>query len=399
MNRVERHIIINNKELDRICFLSKNLYNYANYQIRQSFIQNKVIPKEYDLTIELGKENQVDYRALPIQTSQQVIKLLYKNWKSFFKAIKEYGKHPDKFLGRPKLPKYKEKCGKNIVIFTNQQINIKDDIIKFPKDCLGDFTIKTKVTNENLVQVRIVPQANCYVVEVVYKKEKQKCDINSENILSIDLGINNLATCVNNVGQRPFIINGRVLKSINQYSNKLRAKYMSYIGDKGTSNNLKRIILKRNNKVSNYMHHTSRFIIDYCKENKIGTIVIGHNDEWKQKANLGKRNNQNFINIPFNTLIQQISYKAEEYGIRVIMTNESYTSKIDHLANEEMKHQERYLGKRVKRGLFQSSIGKLINADVNGAIGIMKKVVKDFSIEIERILDRGLAFNPIVINL
>jgi putative transposase len=172
---------------------------------------------------------------------------------------------------------------------------------------------------------------------------------------------------------------------------------MSFVKDKGTSNRIDKLTLKRNNKVTDYLHKTSRFIINYCIENKIGNIVIGNNKDWKQEVNLGKRNNQNFVSIPYEKLIQQIQYKAELVGIKVIITEESYTSKVDHLANEELCKHETYLGKRIKRGLFQSSIKKLINADVNGAIGILRKEFSNF--DFNQITNRGLAFNPVKINL
>ena len=391
LNRVERHIL-NSKEIDKLCFLSKNLYNYANYCIRQSFTKTGKIPSEYELTGKLARREQVDYKSLPSQTSQQIIKLLYKNWKSFFSAIKDYKKNPNKYKGRPKLPKYKDKDGRNVAIFNGQQCKVKDGFIKFPKGVLKP--LRTKV--DNVVQVRLVPQATCYVIEVVYKKEVEiNEDLKTNKILGIDLGVNNLATCVNNVGLKPFIINGRPLKSINQYSNKLKAKYMSYIEDKGTSKNIRRIILKRNNLVQNYLHHASRFVINYCVKNKIGTVIVGHNKEWKQEVNIGKKNNQNFIDIPFSTLIQQLKYKGEEVGIEVIETEESYSSKVDHLAYEIMEHHETYLGKRVKRGLFQSFTGKLLNADINGAIGIARKVIGNSLIE--EIVNRGQALCPVKI--
>ena len=392
LNRVERHIIKHNSEIDKLCFLSKNLYNYANYCIRQSFTKTGKIPSEYELTGKLAKRRQSDYKALPSQTSQQIIKLLYKNWKSFFSAIKEYKKNPHKYRGRPKLPKYKDKNGRNIVIFTGQQCKIKNGFIKFPKGVLEP--LRTKV--DNVVQVRLVPQATCYVIEVVYEKEVKICEnLKEDRILGVDLGINNLATCVNNVGMKPFIINGKPLKSINQYSNKLRAKGMSYVKDKGTSKNIRRVLLKRNNLIQNYLHHASRFIISYCVKCGIGTVIVGHNKEWKQEANMGKRNNQNFISIPFNSLIQQLRYKGEEVGIRVIETEESYSSKVDHFAHETMKYHKTYLGKRVKRGLFQSSTGKVLNADINGAIGIIRKVIGDSFVE--EIVNRGQALCPIKI--
>lgn len=210
--------------------------------------------------------------------------------------------------------------------------------------------------------------------------------------MAIDIGVNNLATCVNNVGKQPFIINGRPLKSINQYANKLKAKYMSYIGNRGISKHINKLLLKRNNLITNYMHHSSKIIINYCVKNNIGTIIIGHNKGWKKDCNIGRRNNQNFVSIPFNMLIHQLQYKAEEAGINIILAEESYSSKVDHLAFESMEHHDTYLGKRIKRGLFKSSIGKCLNADVNGAIGIARKVTDDEFVK--NLISRGYVLYP-----
>lgn len=395
MNRVERHIVKNSQEIDKLCYLSKNLYNYATYCMRQYFIHTGNMLSEYELTGKFAKRDQVDYRALPAQTSQQIIKLLFKNWKSFFKANKDYKRNPKKYKGRPKLPKYKDKVkGRNVVLFTGQQCRLKGGFVHFPKGIIEP--LRTKV--DNVIQVRLVPQATCYIIEVVYKKEIQVYEnLKKENMLGIDLGVNNLATCMNNVGKRPFIINGKPVKSINQYSNKLKAKFMSYVNNKGTSKNIKRVLLRRNNKIQDYMHKASRTIVDYCIKHDIGTIVIGLNSDWKQELQTGKVNNQNFVSIPFKTLIEQIQYKAEEVSINVIITEESYTSKIDHFAFEIMKHHDQYLGKRVKRGCFQSSTHKLLNADVNGAIGIMRKVAGDSVVK--QIASRGQALCPFKISM
>lgn len=395
MNRVERHIVKNSQEIDNLCCLSKNLYNYATYCMRQYFIHTGNMLSEYKLTGKLAKRDQVDYRALPAQTSQQIIKLLFKNWKSFFKANKDYKRNPKKYKGRPKLPKYKDKVkGRNVVLFTGQQCRLKGGFVHFPKGIIEP--LRTKV--DNVIQVRLVPQATCYIIEVVYKKEMQVYEnLKKENMLGIDLGVNNLATCMNNVGKRPFIINGKPVKSINQYSNKLKAKFMSYVNNKGTSKNIKRVLLRRNNKIQDYMHKASRTIVDYCIKHDIGTIVIGLNSDWKQELQTGKVNNQNFVSIPFKTLIEQIQYKAEEVGINVIITEESYTSKTDRFAFEIMKHHDKYLGKRVKRGCFQSSTHKLLNADANGAIGIMRKVAGDSVVK--QIASRGQALCPFKISM
>ena len=169
---------------------------------------------------------------------------------------------------------------------------------------------------------------------------------------------------------------------------------MSYIGGKGISKRINKLTLKRNCKMSDYMHKTSRFIINYCIENRIETIVIGNNKDWKQNCNMGKRNNQNFVSIPFEKLISQIQYKSEEVGIKVIITEESYTSKIDHYAGEEMCYHDTYLGKRIKRGLFRSRTGKILNADLNGAIGILRKVSDE---SFKRIVSIGAVETPTIV--
>lgn len=386
MQRVERHIIIGNKFLDRLCFLSKNLYNYANYMIRQEFTKSGKLLSEYGLTALLAKEKQMDYTSLPAKTSQQVVALLFKNWKSFFKLCK----CKDKLNGKPKPPKYKHKTkGRNIVVFTYQQCKLKDGYIHFPKK-VNIQPLRTKVTN--LRQVRIIPQCSCHIIEVVYEKESiETTGLEPNSYLSIDLGLNNLATSYDSLYHKSFIINGRILKSINQYFNKRKAKLMSFIGGKGTSRRIGKLTLKRNCKVNDYMHKTSRFIVNYCIDNHIDTIVIGNNKDWKQQINMGKRNNQNFVSIPFEKLISQIQYKSEEVGIKVVITEESYTSKIDHYAGEEMCQHETYLGKRIQRGLFRSSTGKILNADLNGAIGILRKVVGE---SISQVVNRGGVETP-----
>lgn len=193
------------------------------------------------------------------------------------------------------------------------------------------------------------------------------------------------------------IINGKVIKSLNRWYNKKKARLMSYVGDKGTSRRIRRISLYRNCWIDDKMHKISKYIVNFCVSNNIGRIIIGLNKEWKQKINIGRRNNQHFVSIPHSKLIDKIMYKAKLLGIEVVTHEESYTSKIDHLAFEEMKYQDNYLGKRKRRGLFQSSIGKLINADINGAIGIARKVVGDSCIN--TIVSSGFAFNPIRLNI
>ncbi|MEK6884109.1 MAG: transposase, partial [Nanoarchaeota archaeon] len=303
-------------------------------------------------------------------------------------------KNPALFTGNPKIPKYRDKQGYGICIFTSQQVRIKEGYIHFPKHT-DIQPVKTKV--EKLQQVRIIPQATCFIIEVVYNKNPTIYEIDKSKFLSIDLGVNNIATSINNVGEKPFIINGRVLKSKNQWYNKHKAKLMAYVGNKGTSNRIEQLTFKRNNYIEDKLHKISRFIVNYCIDHEIGTIIIGKNPLWKQKINTGKRNNQNFVSLPHARLIQKITYKAEMAGIHVKVSEEAYTSKCDHLALESMQHHETYLGKRIKRGLFQSSTHKLINADVNGSIGIGRKVFGNSVVK--QIADSGLAFSPVKLTI
>ncbi|MED3757374.1 transposase [Geobacillus stearothermophilus] len=301
VTRVEQHQINSYHYLyhycNDLCFKSKNLYNYANYIVRQEFINNNEWIR-YNSLDKMLKHKQV-YKELPAQTSQQILRLLDKNWKSFFKAIKDWSKNKEKYLGKPKLPKYKKKNGRNVVIFTNQQCKIKDGYIKFPKT---DLKLKTKVI-EGLQQVRIVPKGSIYVIEVVYKKEIPNMIRESNRVVGIDLGLNNFVTMVNNIGETPIVINGKGVKSINQYYNKQKAYFQSILKKQNGLNwskRLEKLTLKRNNKIKDFMHKASRHVVDWCVKHNIDTIVIGKNDNWKQEVDLGKRLNQAFVQIPYD---------------------------------------------------------------------------------------------------
>lgn len=415
MKLVEKHIFKNRKDIDNIAFLSKNLYNYTNYIIRQAFterfdnipeykdlINNKNFMGEYDLSKRMAKLNQVDYRALPSQTSQAIIKLIYNNWKSYFKAIKDYKVHPEKYKGPPKIPKYKDKKnGRNIIVFTNQTCRLKGGRISFPKSTKIK-QLRTKIKKEDFCQVRIIPRTNCYVVEVIYNKEikeTKNVNLNKKSYISIDLGVDNVGAITSNqTDLKPFLINGRIMKSINQYYNKSKAKYQSLLPkNKHISKRILRLTLKRNNKIEDSMHKISRCIVNYCVKNRVGNIVIGYNEGWKREVNMGKATNQKFVDIPFASLIQKITYKASLVGINVMLTNEAHTSKCDSLALETIGHHDKYLGKRVKRGLFQSSVGRLINADSNGSINSLRKVIGDDFLK--GLTDRGVGLAPYRINI
>lgn len=283
-----------------------------------------------------------------------------------------------------------------MVVFTTSACRLKNDgCIHFIKNIIPP--IKTNIGDNKLCQVRVIPQATCYVVEVIYEKKEQDLNLNKDNVLSIDLGLNNLCSCISDVGIKPFIVNGKIIKSFNQWYNKKRARLMSYIGDKGTSKRLRRLNNYRNFWIEDKIHKVSRFIVNICIENNIGNLVVGLNKGWKNGVNLGKRINQKFVEIPFSKLVEKISYKCKLVGIDFQVHEESYTSKVDHLAFEKLGKHDVYLGKRKKRGLFQSSIGKLINADINGAIGIGRKVFGDSYVS--KIIDSGLAFNPVRVNI
>jgi len=393
LQRVERHIIKNN-DYKELAIKSKELYNQSLYYLRQMLFGNIEWCEEYGMTKLFAEFDEPCYRALPIQTSQQIIKLLFKNWKSWLSSLKDYKKNSNKYKGRPRIPRYKKELF--IVIFTNQQIKLKDRFIHFPKK-LNLEPIKTKVNN--VAQVRILPRNNHFILEIVYNMLDVEPLKDNGNYLGIDIGLNNLATCGSNV-INSFIINGRPLKSINQYYNKHKAKFQSELEIKQKRKSSKRIKIlsfKRNNKIQDYLHKSSRIIINRCKKNNINTIIIGNNKLWKTNINIGKRNNQNFVSIPFDTLIEQIKYKAEEIGINIKITEESYTSKCSALDLEPIKKHKKYLGKRVKRGLFKTSKGLHLNADMNGSLNIIRKEVCDadfFSQQIE-----GLVLNPIKINI
>ena len=373
LNRIESTYIKPDPDLSHWCHMAKNLYNEANYIVRQEFIHNGVWIRYYDVWSEL-KDTSKNYGELPTNTAQQILRLVDKAWKGFFVTIKEWKEHPAKFLGRPKLPHYRPKDGEFVLPFTSDQVRHKDGSIKLPKK-IG-VEVKTRLEKgTNIRGARIVPQGVGYYLEVIYNREVPEPPVESARIAGLDLGVNNLVTIGTNIGIEPIVVNGGVVKSWNQFYNKKKARLRSVLdrqGQKG-SRQLDQLYLKRKRKFRDYFHKTSRMIIDWCVQHDIDTIVIGHNDGWKQNVRLGKRNNQNFVSIPFGMLIGQLEYKAEDVGIRVVLQNEAHTSKCSFLDNEPVCHREEYAGRRIKRGLFRASDGRLINADLQAAYNIVKK--------------------------
>jgi putative transposase len=383
MQLVESHIIkpIDPRypKIDAACFASKNLYNATLYEVRQAFIFQGIYLNYNEMDKRM--QSHEAYKALPAKVAQQVLKVLDKNWQSFFAAIKAWREHPEQFLGRPKLPKYKDKVkGRNLLVYTAQAVSktaLKKGVVKPSQLDIEVVSICSEVD-----QVRIVPRNGFYVVEVIYEQDCEQEPVNPDLYAGIDLGIDNLATLTSNkCGFVPRIVNGRPVKSINQLYNKRRADLQSKLAQmdakRHTSKRLERLTNKRTRKIDHYLHTASRRIIDLLVSEGIGTLVIGYNPEWKQAVNIGKQNNQNFVNIPFARFIQMLTYKAELVGIRVVLTEESYTSKCSFLDWEPIGKQEVYQGKRVKRGLFRSATGKQYNADVNGSYNILRKVASD----------------------
>lgn len=380
MYLVERHIIKPNnslyKELDNVCFLSKNLYNKALYLVRQHYFSTKEYLDFYKLCKLLVDSKDTDYYALNTKVSKGTLLLLDRNFKSFFSLIK---KKKNKDYNKPtRIPKYLDKEGRYTAVFEKHAVSkrfLKKGVIK-----LADIsnTLITKVTIDNIVEVRVFPRNNHHIIEVVYKKEEKPLLANNERYAAIDLGLNNLATVSSNV-EKPFIVNGKPLKSINQRWNKHKANLQSRLtSNRRSSKQIELITNKRNNRVKDYLHKSSRKIVNFLVSKKISTLVVGYNEEWKQNISIGKKNNQSFVSIPFYTFIQQLQYKCKLEGINVVLTEESYTSKCSFLDNEPLEKQDSYLGKRIKRGLFRSAKNKLINADLNGALNILKKVIGEF---------------------
>lgn len=324
-----------------MCHNSKNLYNYVNYIFRQvltnklenipeysdlvkttikkvkskkdgtekEYIQNFI--SEFDLYKRLGHLNQSDFRSLKTQCSRQVVSQVYENYRSFFKAVSEYARNPKKFKGRPKPPGYKDKNGLNVVAFTNQSSSIgKNGFLKLSRDFVLN-SVRTSVPKRLFRQVRIVPKLDCFQIEITYLKEDgeyAKAAKERNKLLhsaAIDVGVDNLAAATSDGADSvPLVVNGRPLKSINQYYNKMIGKLKSRYSrqELRTGKKLRKITMKRNLKVRDYMHKVSRRIVDWCILNDVKVLYAGHNKEWKCGVDMGRRGNQNFVQIPFDML-------------------------------------------------------------------------------------------------
>ena len=390
VTRVEQQFIRKNHPLyetvDKYCLYSKNVYNQANYLIRQAFIRENKVLSAFD--VQKLMQDMDCYKECGSQAAQKTIQLVSKAWKSFFNAIKEYSKYPEKFLGRPRLPKYLPKDGRQVFMLKNIQCSLNGGIFRISYKPFNQYTTPTHATGK-LMQCRFVPKGEYYIMEIVYEIDVPDCKEKIDRVCSVDLGVENFITVVNNFGEQPFIVKGGELKSVNQYFNKKKAELQSDLKkkhNKDWSNRLEKLTNKRYEKIKYLMHCISKQLVDYCILNNVDTLVFGLNKKWKQE-NSGM---QNFTYIPYDLFINQIKSKCEQNGIKCIETDESYTSGTSFLDNETPTKENYDKDRRVYRGLFVSKSEKSINADVNGAYQIMKKVVPDaFSEGIE-----GVGLHP-----
>ena len=374
--------------LRELCRTAKNLTNQAIYNVRQHYFQEKQYLR-YEANYYEMKSCQ-NYKLLNSNIAQQTLKDVDQMFKTFFALIKlaKQGKYNFKYI---KLPNYLPKNGyANLII---AQIRIKNNVLTIPysntfKKKREPKKIQIKVPqvleNKKIKEIRIIPKFNARFFEIQYTYEVQEEEIklNTNNALAIDLGVNNLCTCVTNTG-KSFIIDGRKLKSLNQFFNKQNAKLQS-IKDK---QNIKRqtkqqylISRKRKNRVGDYINKTCRYIINYCLTNDIGTLVIGYNQSFQNKTNLGKKNNQIFTHLPFGRIREKLEYLCKRYNINYMLQEESYTSKASFFDNDELPiynmdnpQEYEFSGKRVKRGLYRTKNGYRFNADCNGALNILRK--------------------------
>ncbi len=409
MIRSEKMILKKTDEIDKWLFEATSIYDQVLYYLRQEYFQAQKENRKPDYKkiklYDLVKETDSWKKSnLDINAKQYILRKVNDNWNSFYKACKVYWKNKSKFKGKPKLPGYLIKNKRSsILIFEKTRLRSKDyknNTLSLPKS-------KYKIQIPKYIDIHSI---KCITIKryygkvklcISYEKQIKQNNLNKNNCLGIDIGIDNIVSITtNNQIHKSWIIKGGEIKSINQFYNKQLAKRKSIletVNKTKTSKYIQKLNMKRNNKLEYEFHCLSKKLIDLCIENNIGTIVIGHNNGWKQNSNLGKNINQKFVSIPFNNLINKIQYKSEEQNIDVIITEESYTSKIDHLVNEEMRKQDNYLGKRIKRGLFKSSCGKILNADINGAIGILRKINVFSDADLISLRDRGDVVSPMIL--
>ncbi|HRT02057.1 MAG TPA: transposase, partial [Fervidobacterium sp.] len=372
--------------LKTLCRLSKNLYNATFYAIRQYYFTEKKYLR-YESAYHALKDNE-NYKLLNTDIAQQTMKVVDRNFKSFF-ALIDKAKQCDYKFSNIKLPHYLPKDGYFMLIIP--RFTVKDGYFTVPmsnafKKEFGTVKLPfpKNLDKKQVKEIHIIPKHNCkfFEIDFVYIQEQQTMQLNPNNALGIDLGLDNLATCVTNTGAS-FIVDGKKLKSINQWYNKENARLQSIKdkqGIKGLTNRQYRLLTKRNNRVNYYMNKTARIIVNYCIQNNIGNIVVGYNLDWKRNINIGSCNNQNFTQIPHGNLRVKIKSLCERYGINYVEQEESYTSQADFFANDTLPvynadnpQEYNFSGKRISRGQYRTYQGTIINADCNGALNILRK--------------------------
>jgi putative transposase len=392
---VEQHCISKSDPrysvIDEAAFKSKNLYNVALYEMRQAFIHQGIYLSHEEMDKRM--QSHEAYRALPAKVSQQVLRQLADSWKAFREAKAAYEADPSKFTGRPKLPKYKHKQeGRNILVYTIQAISrgkkgLQRGIIK---PSMLPIEVKTQQDPKQIDQVRIVPRNGHYVVEVVHTKEPVQAKVDPSFCVAIDLGVTNLAAITSNrEGFVPRLVNGRPLKACNQWYNK-RMKELKLCLPKEdrerVTKQMEHITNNRNRQINHYLHTASKRIVDFLVQKGVGTIIVGKNPLWKQEAGMGRRNNQNFVQIPHARFIDMLAYKASLVGIQVEVQEESYTSQasfvdLDPIPTYTPNDDTEYVfsGKRIGRRnrLYRTKDGHKICADVNGSYNILRKSKPD----------------------
>ena len=375
---VEKHIIKSKHQyydaLDHLCLLSKNLYNATLYTVRQYYFANKQFLNYQAVNKMYVGCNHPDYRILPAKVAQHTQMLVDRNFKSFFELLKLKGQ--GKYNKPIKIPRYlNKKAGRQVVHYAKGALSFKEKgFIKLSKT---NIKIKTKLTKESVQFVRLVPRNNYIAIEIGYNVKEPALKSNN-NVLAIDIGVNNIASCVTTDGDK-YLVNGRQLKYINHNYNKAVADAKSKLKlthNQNSSQYISQIINKRNNRINDYLHKITTYIVNHAVSKDIGTIVVGYNKEWKQDTNLGKVNNQNFVNIPFYRLINMLEYKCRLKGIKFQTITEEYTSKCSFVDDEEIKKHQSYSGRRISRELFKTKNGLIINADINGAYNILKKYMQ-----------------------
>ncbi len=378
MQLVEQHRIDHHDPrfgaIDQVTFASKHLYNAALYIKRQAYIhENQRVIRYADLDKQM--QSTVEYRGLPAKVAQWVLKQVCTAWDSYFAAVAEWQAHPEKFKGHPKLPKYLPKHGRNLLVYTSQAISRDLKNVGWVVPSGVAIRVATKHTHAAMAQVRLVPKATHYMVEVIYEREPEPQAVDPTLIASVDIGVNVLAAITSNKpGFTPLLVNGRPLKSCNQSYHKRRAKAQARLPkEQFTSRALEEMTDVRHRRIQSYLHTASRAIINLLVREGIGTLVIGQNVGWKQEVNLGKHNNQAFVFIPHARFIEMLTYKAALVGIQVVTIAESHTSKCSFLDGEPLQHHAHYLGKRIKRGLFITSTGQTLHADVNASYNILRR--------------------------